>query len=237
MAIDPNPSSSVAANAGAMAQAATQTNGSDEGLIAGFIDPALGCTPWMAPNPTNPNGMSASQALNELMARQDQRGAVALLPVNDPQLLVGGQFSVDKTNLYRSETDQPPLATSAAQNAARYCQNMVKIQAPRLKLDANLETGTASPVPALGNNLANFLAARLSGSFGNLNCKNFGLTNPVTLQLDGQGVAIGATFMPAQQTAQVAATNTATNTGANVGHGGGGARNRGNFMMGRRGHM
>ena len=57
-----------------------------------------------------------------------------------------------------------------------------------------METGTASPVPALGNNLANFLAARLSGSFGNLNCANFGLTNPVTLTLDGNGVATGATF-------------------------------------------
>ncbi len=223
-----------AASQAKMAQAVTQTNGSDEGLIAGFIDPALGCTPFTAPNPTNPKGMSASQALNELMARQDQRGTVALLPVNDPQLLVGGQFSMAKTNLYRRETDQPPLAArSTAQNAARYCQSMVNVQAPRLKLDATLEAGTASPVPALGNNLANFLAARLSGSFGNLNCQNFGLANPVTLQLDGNGVATGATFSTAQQTAKV----TATNTGANVGNAGGGARNRGNFMMGRRGHV
>jgi len=222
-------------NAGNLAQAVTQTNGSDEGLIAGFVDPALGCTPWMAPNTTNPNGMSASQALNELMARQDQRGAVALLPVNDPQLLVGGQFSVAKTNLYRRETDQAPLSfrTTAQQNAATYCQNMVNIQTARLNLDATLEAGTASPVPALGNNLANFLAARLSGSFGNLNCGNFGLANPVTLTLDGAGVAAGATFSNAQQTAKV----TATNTGANAGKAGGGARNRGNFMPGRRGHM
>jgi hypothetical protein len=96
-----------------------------------------------------------------------------------------------------------------------------------------METGTASPVPALGNNLANFLAARLSGSFGNLNCQNFGLTNPVTLTLDGNGVATAATFSATQQTAKVAATT----TGANAGPAGGGARNRGNFMPGRRGHM
>jgi hypothetical protein len=233
---DPNTgqtAQATAANVGNMAQAVTQTNGSDEGLIAGFVDPALGCTPFMAPNTTNPNGMSASQALNELMARQDQRGTVALLPVNDPQLLVGGQFSLAKTNLYRTETDQRPLFASAQQNAATYCQNMVNIQAPRLKLDATLEAGTASPVPALGNNLANFLAARLSGSFGNLNCQNFGLTNPVTLTVDGNGVATAATFNTAQQTAKV----TATTTGANAGQGGGGARNRGNFMPGRRGHM
>jgi hypothetical protein len=236
--LDPNTgqtAQATAANAGNMANAVMQTNGSDEGLIAGFVDPALGCTPWMAFNRTNPNGMSASQALNELMARQDQRGTVALLPVSDPQLLVGGQFSVAKTNLYRRETDQAPLSfrTTAQQNAARYCQNMVNIQAPRLKLDATLEAGTKSPVPALGNNLATFLAARLSGSFGNLNCGNFGLTNPVTLTTDGAGVATAATFNTAQQTANV----TATTTGADAGAAGGGAHNRGQFMPGRRGHM
>ena len=236
--LDPNTgqtAQATATNQGNMAQAVTQTNGSDEGLIAGFVDPALGCTPWMAPNTTNPNGMSASQALNELMARQDQQGTVALLPVNDPQLLVGGQFSVAKTNLYRRETDQAPLSfrTTAQQNAARYCQNMVNIQAPRLKLDATLEAGTNSPVPALGNNLATFLAARLSGSFGNLNCGNFGLTNPVTLTTDTNGVATAATFTTTQQTAKV----TATTTGATAGNAGGGARNRGQFMPGRRGHM
>ena len=98
--------------------------------------------------------------------------------------------------------------TSPSQNAARYCQNMVNIQTPRLKLDAAMETGTASPVPALGNNLANFLAARESGSFGNLNCQNFGLTNPVTLTVDGSGVATAAMFNTAQQTAKVTGTTT-----------------------------
>ena len=177
-----------AANAGGHGQRHGRANGSDNGLLDKFVDPALGCTPFTAPNPTNPNGSSASQALNELSARANQKGTIALLPVNDPQLLVGGQFSIGKTNAYRVETDQPRLAatTNTSRNAARYCQNMVNIQTPRLKLDAAMETGTASPVPALGNNLANFLAARLSGSFGNLNCQNFGLTNPVTLTIDAQ---------------------------------------------------
>src|SRR5258705_3624530 len=156
-----------AANVAAMANATVEANGSDNGLLDGFVDPALGCTPFTAPNSTNPNGSSASQALNELSARVNQKGTIALLPVNNPQLLVGGQFSIGKTNAYRIETDQRPLAfnTNTSQNAATYCQNMVNIQAPRLKLDAAMETGTASPVPALGNNLANFLAARLSGPF------------------------------------------------------------------------
>jgi hypothetical protein len=224
-----------AANAAAMANATVEQNGSDNGLLDKFVDPALGCTPFTAPNPTNPAGSSASQALNELSARQNQKGTIALLPVSNPQLLVGGQFSLGKTNAYRVETDQPRLAanTNTSRNAARYCQNMVNIQAPRLKLDAAMETGTASPVPALGNNLATFLAARLSGSFGNLNCQNFGLTDPVTLTTDANGVATAATFNTAQQTATV----TGTTRGARPGRGGGGAGNRGNFMMGRRGHM
>jgi len=224
-----------AANVAAMPNATVESNGSDNGLLDKFVDPALGCTPFTAPNSTNPAGVSSSQALNELSARQNQKGTIALLPANNPQLLVGGQFSLGKTNLYRTETDMAPLpsSTNLTRNAAQYCQNMINIATPRLKLDAAMETGTASPVPALGNNLATFLAARLSGSFGNLNCQNFGLTDPVTLTTDANGVATAATFNTTQQTAKV----TGTNTGAGAGRGGGGARNRGNFMMGRRGHV
>src|SRR5690348_3981152 len=111
-----------AANAGAMANATVEQNGSDNGLLDKFLDPALGCTAFTAPNTTNPNGSSASQALNELSARANQKGTIALLPVNNPQLLVGGQFSIGKTNAYRIETDQPPLPfrTNTSQNAARY---------------------------------------------------------------------------------------------------------------------
>ena len=224
-----------AANQASLPGDTLETNGSDNGLLDSFVDPALGCTPFTAPNTTNPNGASASQALNELSARQHQKGTVALLPVNDPQLLVNGQFSIGKTDTYRIETDMAPLpfGTNLTRNAARYCQDMVNIATPRLQLDAPMETGTASPVPDLGNNLATFLAARLSASFGNLNCQNFGLTNPVMLQLDGNGVAIGAAFNTAHQTVKV----TRTTRGANAGAGGGGARNRGNFMPGRRGHL
>ena len=194
-----------AANVAAMTSATVEQNGSDNGLLDKFVDPALGCTPFTAPNPTNPAGPSSSQALNELSARQNQKGTIALLPVNNPQLLVGGQFSLGKTNTYRMETDQPllPRNTNLDRNAAQYCQDMINIATPRLKLDAQFETDTASPVPDLGNNLADFLAARLSGSFDNLNCKNYGLTNPVTLTTDDDGVATGATFNTTPQKASV----------------------------------
>ena len=229
-------SQATAANKASLPQDTIEANGSDNGLLDLFVDPALGCTPFTAPNTTNPAGASASQALNELSARQNQKGTVALLPVNDPQLLVGGQFSLGKTNMYRVETDMPrlPFNTNLDRNAARYCQDMINIATPRLKLDAPMETGTASPVPDLGDNLADFLAARLSGSFDNLNCKNYGLTDPVTLTLDGNGVATGATF---NTTPQKASVNTAGGNGGRHHHGAGRHDWRADFMPGKNGHM
>ena len=71
--------------------------------------------------------------------------------------------------------------------------------------------------------------ARLSGSFDNLNCKNYGLTDPVTLTLDPNGVATGATYNTTPQTMG----------GGGTGHGQRGGRHnwRANFMPGRHGHV
>ena len=69
-----------------------------------------------------------------------------------------------------------------------YCQNMVNIQTPFLAANQTLLATGQSPVTAVGNNLFTFLANRLSMSFTNLGCQNFGLTNPVTVTLDGAGV-------------------------------------------------
>jgi hypothetical protein len=226
-------SQATAASQASLPQDTLETNGSDNGLLDSFIDPALGCTPFTARNATNPAGASASQALNELSARQHQKGTVALLPVNDPQLLVGGQFSLGKTNLYRTETDMAalPASTNLTQNAAQYCRNMINIATPRLQLDAPMEIGTASPVPDLGNNLATFLAARLSGSFDNLNCKAYGLTDPVTLTTDANGVATAATFDTTPQTTK--GSGGRTGRGHRPPHGW-----RANFMPGsRHGHV
>ena len=49
-------------------------------------------------------------------------------------------------------------------------------------------------MPGVGNNLFTFMANRLSMSFANLGCQNFGLTDPVTVTLDGNGAATAATF-------------------------------------------
>jgi len=217
-----------AANKTAMGGSTVIANGSDDGLLAHFVDAALGCTPFMATDTTSPNGTDASQALNELSARQDQQGTRALLPVNDPQLLVAGQLSIGKTNAYRALTDQPLLGagTNKNQNAATYCQNMVNVQPAQLQLDSAKEAGFTTPVPATGNNLATFMGARLAASFTNLNCQNFGLTNPATVTTDGAGVATAVTYTTTQQQATVPGGTPTT------GAGGGGPR----VPIGRRGH-
>ena len=207
-----------AANAAAIAGAQTLVNGSDDKLLAGFLDPANGCTPFTATDSTDPAGTSGSQALNELSARVNQRGVIAVVPPNDEMTLVGSQFSIAKTNVYRSLVDQPLLGgnTDASTVAADYCQNMVNIQPARNQLDMTRELNFASPVPAVGNDLATFMGNRLSQSFVNLDCSKFGLTNPVAATLDGTGAATAVTYNTAEQAAAVPG-------GTSTGSGGSGA--------------
>ncbi|MGH3166226.1 MAG: hypothetical protein ACRDN0_10090, partial [Trebonia sp.] len=191
------------ANKNAMGGATTLANGSDDGLLDNFVDPSLGCKPFAATDATNANGTSGSQALNMLSARFLQQGTKALLPVNDPQLLVANQFSIGKTNAYRTLTDQPLMAANANtnQDAATFCQDMVNMAPAVLQLDMAKELNFTTPVPAVGNNLATFLGNRLSMSFTNLNCQNFGLKDPATVTLDGNQVATAVTYSTAQQKA------------------------------------
>jgi len=203
------------ANNAQLAGATVLTNGSDDALLSEFVDPANGCTPFTAPDSTYPKANAPSQALNELQARVDQPGTIAVVPPNDEMTLVGGQMSIAKTNVYRSLVDQPLLATgtSAATVAASYCQNMVNIAPARNNLDMTADAAFASPVAAIGSNLATFLGNRLSMSFVNLGCANYGLANPVNVTLDGNGVATAVSYNLAQQTAKGAAAAGTTTAG------------------------
>ncbi|MGH3202446.1 MAG: hypothetical protein ACRDP5_10420 [Streptosporangiaceae bacterium] len=194
-----------AANAAAIAGATTLVNGSDDKLLAAFLDPANGCKAFSATDTTDPTGASSSQALNELSSRVNQPGTIAVVPPNDEMVLVGGAFNVAKTNVYRSLVDQPLLAANANATtvAADYCQNMVNIQPARNQLDMTRELNFGSPVAAVGSNLATFMGNRLAMSFTNLNCQNFGLTNPVNVTVDGNGVATAVTYNLTQQKAVV----------------------------------
>jgi hypothetical protein len=218
------------ANVAALPGAMDLVNGSDNKLLSAFLDPTLGCTEFEAPDLSMGGAMNSSQALNELSAAATGATPIALVPENDEMTLVNNAFSAQKTNLYRSEVGQAPIsgANNAADSPALYCQNMVNIQTPFLNTNqALLATGT-SPVPAVGNNLFTFMANRLSMSFTNLNCQNFGLTDPVTVTLDGNGVATAATFNVTQQTATNTGTTTMPAPGQRVGRGGGRGHGGGN---------
>ena len=189
------------ANEAAVAGAQKINNGSDNLLLDAFIDPVTGCTPMEAPDLTNAGTMGTSQALDEIMAAKNATAPVALVPENDEMVLVNNAVSAAKANLYRSNVGQAPVsaANDATSSPANYCQNMVNVQTPYLAKNQTLLTGGPTPVPGTGNNLFTFLANRLSMSFTNLGCQNFGLKNPVAVTLDGNGAATAATLNTTQQ--------------------------------------
>ncbi len=204
-------------------------NGSDNALIDDFLDPTLGCTPFMAPDLANNRTPTTSQALDELLAARYQPRIAALVPENDEMTLdANGNLDPAKTNLYREEVGQAPISAQNNMNDSpvNYCQNIVNIQTPFLAANQALLATDTSPVPAVGENLLTFMANRLNMSFTNLGCQNFGLTNPVTVVLDGAGAAMSATFNTTPQTA----TNTTGQGGNMTGttSTGGGGRQMGN---------
>jgi hypothetical protein len=211
-----------AANAANLTGSQKLVNGSDNALIDDFLDPAFGCTPFMAPDLGNNNAPATSQALDELLAARYQPRVVALVPENDEMTLdANGQLDPAKTNLYRAEVGQAPISAqnNRSDSPANYCQNLVNIQTPFLAANQALLANGATPVAAVGENLLTFMANRLNMSFTNLGCQNFGLTNPVTVTLDGAGAAMSATFNTTPQTA--ANTTGAGGTGGGQGGTGG----------------
>jgi hypothetical protein len=202
------------ANASAISGAQTLTNGSDDALLSDFVDPANGCKAYTATDSTAAAGTSASQALNELQAKAGQQTTVAVVPPNDEMTLVGGQMNLAKTNVYRSLVDQPqlPSGTSLPTVAADYCQNMVNIAPARDNKDYTADQAFATPVAATGTNLASFLGNRLSMSFTNLNCTDYGLTDPVTVTLNAAGVGTAATYSLTEQKASTATSTGGTTT-------------------------
>ncbi|MGZ4657410.1 MAG: hypothetical protein ACXVGE_10620 [Blastococcus sp.] len=142
-------------------------NGSDEGLLAKLIDPALGCTPFEAPDLGDGGAMTPALALNELSAAAHQAAPAALTPTSDPMTQVDGHTDTGKTNLYRAGVDQPPLP--AGQTPEEYCTNLRSIAQARLDRDRSFFRAAPSPAPT-ADNLYGFLTARYGQSLTNLNC-------------------------------------------------------------------
>ena len=180
------------ANAAKLAGATVLANPSDNALVDNFVDPSLGCTPWSATN-LDGGGTATSLGLDEIQANAFQAAPSAIVPLNDPMTLVAGAFSTTKTNLYRAGVDQSNLPTGETPKA--YCQDMDSIQTARLKLDMQKFSAAGSPDTAAATNLLTFLAQRLQASFVNLNCANFGLTNPVSSEVtNGAGAVSSVVF-------------------------------------------
>ena len=173
-------------------------NGSDNGLIDLFVDPALGCRPWETRNLGDNGAPTPSLPLDELQAAawagRQGGGPAAIVPLNDPMTLdSSGQFSTDKTDTYRSLVDMKPLP--AGESPGAYCSDMEQIQGTRLQQDYNLLAKGPSPVPGAADNLFEFLAMRLQQSFMNLNCSAYGQSNDVSITVDGNGVVTAACFV------------------------------------------
>lgn len=179
------------------------TNGSDNLLLTQFIDPALGCTPFTAPNQSSDGRLSSALPLDELSAAAGQRAPIALVPRNDPMTLVGGRDSVRKTDLYRAGVDMPPVGRGADGNGKAFCKTLFGDPAglQRVFKDKALFTAAPSPDPATAPNLFGFLASRANQSFTNLGCDRLlGVGNPVGLTTDGNGLVVDAVLTRLGQT-------------------------------------
>jgi hypothetical protein len=185
------------ANAGNNTAAQVLANGSDEGLVAGILDPLVGCTPFKVPSITAPTGMSAGLSNNELTAFKFPPAVVSFVPMNDPMVVVTNANtgaitpSTQKTNLYRAGVGQPPVSAAASGDATQFCMNFPQGCLYIAKNQA-LFAGAASPMPGVANNLFTFMAQRWSNSFAAapaLGCVNLlgngNITNPIALTASG----------------------------------------------------
>lgn len=170
-------------------------NGSDNGLLDDFVDPALGCSPWMAANLADPGQQVTGLPLDELQAAAHQPQPVALVPAGDPMVLVNGNPNLQKLNAYRVGVDQAPAANLRDASTRTYCTNLLAVGPQRLLLDSHMTRVFATPAAGMANSLFTFLAQRFAATYVNLNCQKLtGQTDPVSVRMDHNGVAISATI-------------------------------------------
>jgi hypothetical protein len=176
----------------------TLINPSDNRLLNAAVAPALGCTPWTAPDLADSGSFLPALPLNELQAAKYQAPPLAIIPALDPMVLENGQPNLKKINLYRAGVNQPPAASLADANTVTYCKNFLALQPPRLVNNAALFAGKPSLVPAAATNLYTFLASRFQVAFGvngGLTCTTLlNVPNPVSVVTSAAGVATAATI-------------------------------------------
>jgi hypothetical protein len=188
-----------AANIAALPKATSAANGSDNRLLSVFIDGALGCTPWTAPDLADKGHLVPAQPLNELQAAMYQAQPVALIPDNDPMTLVNGKTNLAKLDAYRQNVNQPWAWDQNQASTQAYCTNLRDIGAQRLLLDAPFTLRAPSLDPAAANSLFTFLAQRFTVAYGaaapGLNCEALlHQPDPIQVKTDANGVATSATI-------------------------------------------
>ena len=170
--------------------AVTLGNPSDNRLLDVFLDGAMGCKPFMAPDLGNPGQRVPAQALNELQARMEQATPVAFIPGGDPMSQFAGNQDRAKVNEYRRAVDQPTADSYHDIDPARYCRQMLRIAPQRLLNNKAALKGFYSPDTGAASNLYNFMGQRFVASYQILNCQ--ALTNidsPIAVTTNADGVA------------------------------------------------
>ncbi|KAL2918954.1 hypothetical protein HK105_201223 [Polyrhizophydium stewartii] len=170
-------------------------NGSDNLLLVRTLE-ALGCKPFVAPDLADPGSKLAALPLNELQAQRFQKAPVALVPVDDPMVLVDGKRSLAKATLYRKQVLQPS-ANIANSDTTAYCRNLIKIAPARIARGKPFTAKAATLDAAVGSSLFTFLAARLDKTLGadGLNCLGLlKIKSPVVLTKNAEGVVVDAKF-------------------------------------------
>jgi hypothetical protein len=184
-----------AANKAAHPSATPLGNPSDNRLDAVFVEPAIGCKPWTAPDLADKGALVPALPLNELQARNFQQTPVATVPAGDPMVLVNGNMSLNKTNLYREGVNQPHADSYSDVDTARYCRQLLRIAPQRMLANQKALAAFKSPDPNAANSLFTFLTQRFTATFQLLECGTLtNVADPVSVTLDGNGVAVSATI-------------------------------------------
>jgi hypothetical protein len=168
-------------------------NPSDNRLTDAFVDPAMGCKPWTAPDLADPGSQVPALPLNELQARMTQPAPVAIVPTGDPMTLVNGNFSLTKTNLYRQGADMPTGNSYFDGDTARYCRQLLRIAPQRMLANQKALSAFATPDAGAANSLYTFLAQRFVATYQLLDCAALvNAADPVSVTTNRQGVAVSA---------------------------------------------
>jgi hypothetical protein len=171
-------------------------NGSDNALYTKYYAPAIHCQPPRATDVTDPNApvQSTSSALLNLFARAAGSPRPALVPLGDPFTLVDGKPSLEKTNLYRAQVNQPAAAQASDASIAAYCRNLLSQGLSKIELDKRfLQAFGQSPDPAVSSDLHLFILNRFKESWDNLQCQEAaGIPNPVRITTGEDGRVLGA---------------------------------------------